>query len=181
MYRSWNMWSAGVELQCDKYSGISMDGEKAEIILNLEIQFATAEIMEISSWINDGIKSLKYPKKLKLSWDCRYILLNESRTLNGRYILRNGRKVADYPSWISCLSANPTPHLHFKYPPITVENLQTRQKEYIPIIKDIYLLSFFLEILAKNACKCRNRQRIAVTIWYYCGKFIELYCHPNTF
>ena len=33
-----------------------MDGEKAEITLNLEIQFAVAEIMEISSWINDGIK-----------------------------------------------------------------------------------------------------------------------------
>jgi hypothetical protein len=35
-------------LRSDKYSGISMDGEKAEIILNLEIQFATTEIMEIS-------------------------------------------------------------------------------------------------------------------------------------
>ena len=91
-----------------------MDGEKAEITLNLEIQFAVAEIMEISSWINDGIKSLKYLKKLKLSWDYSYILLNESRTLNGRYILRNGRKVADYPSWISCFSANTHPHLYLK-------------------------------------------------------------------
>jgi len=33
---------------------------------------------------------------------------------------------------------------------------------YTKYIHDIYLLSFFLEILAKNACKCRNRQRLAI-------------------
>ena len=59
-------------------------------------------------------------------------------------------------------------------------NLQTRITEgYVKYILDIYLLSFFLESLAKNACECSNRQGLAITNCNYNRKSKELYNHRH--